>query len=194
MSIYCGNLCCWALPKPFILLLLSACVFLPDLCFSWAEWLVISAITHLMHFLPQPCRSHSGYAPILCAGFAYPNEDALSVSEKADSYCKSVYRSFFFFPLNATWVNERFVLCISTFANALAIVFFTSDSLIVIHFINSTRHVLSSFILNCCIIYADKLSCQRSFAKYLVFSYPLAIYFWFLNNSFFFSCALCFFF
>lgn len=50
-----------------------------------------------MHFLPQPCRSHSGYAPILCAGFAYPNEDALSISEKADSYCKSVYRSFFFF-------------------------------------------------------------------------------------------------
>ena len=157
MSICCGNLCCWALPKPFILLLLSACVFLPDLCFSWAEWLVISVITHLMHFLPQPCRSHSGYAPILHVGFAYPNEDALFISEKADSYCKSVHKNFFF-PLKDTWVNERFVLCISDFVNVLAIVVFTSDSLSVIHFINSTCHILSSFIRNCYIIYSDKLS------------------------------------
>lgn len=93
---------------------------------------------------------------------------------------------FFFSTINDTWIDEILVLCISNFVNALAIEVFTSDSLPVIHFINSPHHILSSFILNCCIIYSDKFSCHKSSVKYLVFSHPLAAQFWFLNNSFFF--------
>lgn len=133
-----------------------------------------------MHFISLPCRSHSGYPPILRVGFSFPNDNALLLKRQIVIVNLSTRALF---SLNDSWVNEKFILCNSTFVNALAIVGFTSDSLTVIHFINSPRHILSSFILNCCIIYSDKLSCHRSFATYLVFSYPLAMYLWFLNNG-----------
>lgn len=77
-----------------------------------------------MHFLPQPCRSHSVYTSILHAGFAYHlTKLRCFISKKTDSYCKYVTRVFFF-SLNGAWVNERFVLCVSTFVNGLAIGFF----------------------------------------------------------------------
>jgi len=56
----------------------------------------MSVITRLMHFLPQPCRSRSGYAPTLHVDFAYPNKYALFISEKTVTVNLST-RAFLFF-------------------------------------------------------------------------------------------------
>lgn len=183
MSICRGNLCSWALHSPLL-------VFFSRPWIPWAEWSVISVTTHLsISFLSLIGHSQVMLPFCIWVLLNPMRELYLFLKWQLVTVNLSKHLFFFFFPptLNDTWIDETLVLCIYNLINALAIEVFTSDSLPVIHFINSMHHILSSFILNCCIIYSDKFSCYRSSVSCLVFSYPLAAQFWFLNNSLLFS-------